>query len=497
MQETLPSHVLKTQPRTVAVFKNGFGFFVRDGEVELNNGWCMSQQVPPASFGTLAIFSHDEEHFVDLVGSGTGELVVFDGHDRPDTESARKAYLEELAGARLELTYDKAGAENLRVSGKLLAIGAEFAVLDAEQQNVAVPLGDIKSVKVLDFPLRIHVTRNGKNATGRTRVGMAYLRQGISWVPEYTLRILDEQTAELTLRGTLINEAEDLVHTDVSFVVGVPNFAHSQYPAPILAGQVIRAMSAHTLPAQVMTQVANNAFVTNLENGRAIDVATSGDGVSPGLGSILESLPRLEGSAGTDFTVYTREDLTVRKGERAIVTLFKTTIRYTHRYRWTPPGNLRHYLAMENATDSAWTTGPALVMEGNHPLSEDLIRYTPRGATGEIIVTSAINVLGNREETELEREFKHHTIHSSRFLDRVVIRGTLTVKNFEERAVTIYIDNPVPGRPLTVSDDGSMHQNTEQLQLHQLSGSVRWELTLEPGEQKKLRYTYERFVPTS
>jgi len=37
---------------------------------------------------------------------------------------------------------------------------------------------------------------------------MAYLRKGITWIPEYTLKVIDDETAELTLRGTLVNEAE-------------------------------------------------------------------------------------------------------------------------------------------------------------------------------------------------------------------------------------------------------------------------------------------------
>ena len=53
----------------------------------------------------------------------------------------------------------------------------------------------------------------------KVTLGMAYLRKGITWIPDYTLKVLDDETAELTLRGTLVNEAEDLIHTDVHLVV--------------------------------------------------------------------------------------------------------------------------------------------------------------------------------------------------------------------------------------------------------------------------------------
>jgi len=65
---------------------------------------------------------------------------------------------------------------------------------------------------------------------------MAYLQKGITWIPEYTLKVLDEKTAELTLRGTLVNEAEDLIHSDVHLVVirevelGAPKNAFETVP---------------------------------------------------------------------------------------------------------------------------------------------------------------------------------------------------------------------------------------------------------------------------
>ena len=44
-------HVWKPQINSVAVFKNGLGFFVRQGEVALRDGWCHSEHgsKPPAA----------------------------------------------------------------------------------------------------------------------------------------------------------------------------------------------------------------------------------------------------------------------------------------------------------------------------------------------------------------------------------------------------------------------------------------------------------------
>ena len=61
-------YLWKPRVTSVAVFKNGLGFFVREGETGLRDGWCVAREVPPATFGTLAIYSHSEDEVVDVVG---------------------------------------------------------------------------------------------------------------------------------------------------------------------------------------------------------------------------------------------------------------------------------------------------------------------------------------------------------------------------------------------------------------------------------------------
>ena len=62
-------HVWKSKVTSVAVFKNGLGFFMREGDVELRDGWALAKEVPPALFGTLAIFAHDRHASSGCFGS--------------------------------------------------------------------------------------------------------------------------------------------------------------------------------------------------------------------------------------------------------------------------------------------------------------------------------------------------------------------------------------------------------------------------------------------
>ena len=497
------------KPRTtsVAVFKNGYGFFMGDAEVSLRDGWCTAADVPPATFGTLAIYSHGADQTVDVVGAGPGEVVEFDGRDAGADVKTKLARLEASKHLNVALTYTHAGADRT-AAGKLVSAGPDYVVLEGEGNSFAVPVGAIKKLQMLDLPLRVHVASDGGKAPPqRAKVGIAYLRQGVTWIPAYTLRVLDEETAELTLRGTLVNEAEDIVHADVHFVVGVPHFLHSNYMEPIAVGRVIRTIGAAVAPPGVQTQImsraaiANNSIRQNQFDGHNREahaevverpMAQAGGNALAAAGN----LPVMESPGGSDFTVYTKKDLTLRRGERAIVTLFVKKVRYSHLYRWSPPGLVEHFLSLQNDQATALTTGPCLAVSKDQPLSEDLLKYTPKGGRAEIPVTSAVNVATDRSETEADRRLKAHSPSSDRFLDLVTLKGELKVRNFEPRPVEMIISVAVPGKPLAASEAGQTSIDPQKLALLERAGTIRWRLKLEPGEARTLTYQYERYVPS-
>ena len=95
-------------------------------------------------------------------------------------------------------------------AGKLVSVGPKFVILQTDSANYAVPPADVTRLQVLELPVRVHVSGKGGKDAAKSTLGMAYLRKGITWIPEYTMKIIDDDTAELRLRGTLVNEAEDL-----------------------------------------------------------------------------------------------------------------------------------------------------------------------------------------------------------------------------------------------------------------------------------------------
>lgn len=493
--------VWKPKTTSVAVFKNGLGFFIRQGQVDLRDGWCVSGEIPPALFGTLAIYSDDKGQVVDTVGAGPGEVVDFDGQDAGKDDAAKRARLETCKQLNIQLTYTQRGSER-KAAGKLLSVGPDYAVLESASATSAVPVAGITRLQVLDLPLRLHVAQDNRPAKS-AKLQMAYLSKGITWIPEYSVRILDDENAEITLRGTLVNEAEDLVHADVDLVVGVPHFEHTGYLSPIAVGQIIRSIGSAVAPEAVRTQIMNRAAIAS--NSTLAD--QFGEGVvdrPPGerprdVAGAVAGLPQLDNAAATDYTVYTRKDLTLRRGEKAILTLMTRKVRYGHIYRWSPPKQLEHSLVLLNDTDSAWTTGPCLTVSDKQPLSEDLLKYTPKGGKCEIPVTAAVNIASDRTEQESGREMKAYKVAdtSGSYLDKVTISGELKLKNFEKRPADIEISMSVPGKPEQASDSGKPVADATRLQLKELSGTITWRLKLDPGQAKTLTYSYVRWVPSN
>ncbi|MBN1902184.1 hypothetical protein JW926_12740 [Candidatus Sumerlaeota bacterium] len=489
-------HLWEPRTTSVAVFKNELGFFMREGDVNLRDGWCVAKQIPPAAFGTLAIYSHKEGEIVDIVGSGPGEIVEFDDKDAPSNPEVKMERLESCLNLNVSLNY-KAKSQERSSAGKLVSINKDFVILENDANSFAVPLDGISRMQILELPIRVHVASGENKSPEKTLLGMAYLRKGITWIPEYTLKILDESTAELVLRGTLVNEAEDLVHCDVNFVVGVPHFIHTDYNAPISVGQMIRTIGSVIAPQQIQSQLLNNAFLSNDMNLAPTTVIERS--ISNGGGDLkgaLGNLPQIEGAAGTDYTVYAKKDLTIRRGEKAVVTLFTKRISYSHIYRWNIPDKMRHFIALHNETDTAWTTGACLAMSAGQPLCEDILKYAPKGGRTELPVTTAINIAHSKSETEIDRKLNAHSPAKDIFLDMVTLRGELKMRNYEKTKVDISIHAPLPGKPIDATDGGNISINTENLKLLERSGGVQWTISLDPAESKTLNYHYERYVPS-
>jgi hypothetical protein len=270
-QDDLP--VVKPEVKTLAVFKNGLGFVFKSGDVRLKDGWARMDELPAASLGSLWFGTT----------SKTSPVTDVISYRQKVAESSEAVTLAELlsanVGKRVAITYYMGDAPT-RIEGTLLSVPADRQ--PDETPRPAVPLSDyaavppapaptrgeivliraktgdktlilavnkstIQSVELLDSQelnskvekeedrIKLHVGGNPSSA----EIALGYLEKGVIWSPSYRVNIADEKTAEISLDAVLADDAEDLTNTDVSFVVGYPNFLYSDVPAPLSLRQSV------------------------------------------------------------------------------------------------------------------------------------------------------------------------------------------------------------------------------------------------------------------
>ena len=66
-QTTPKNMTFATTLKSVSVFRDGFGYYVREGKVKLENGWATTNIVPAAIKGTVRFYTLDKNDHIDQV----------------------------------------------------------------------------------------------------------------------------------------------------------------------------------------------------------------------------------------------------------------------------------------------------------------------------------------------------------------------------------------------------------------------------------------------
>ncbi|MGB8952128.1 MAG: hypothetical protein WCC06_05615 [Candidatus Aminicenantales bacterium] len=520
--------VLKTEARSIAVFKNGLGFFMREGEVDLKEGWAITDRIPRAALGTLwmgvmekgarleEVISLKEERSLELSVISIPELFRANIGRRIAISFENKV-IEGKIKAVPESRFPAVDASALSEPRRLPIPQAENAtllILETPQGDIAVNKNFVNKIEFKDTPvtklpgkevvrrMKFKVAAAGKNA----KIGLFYLQKGICWMPSYLVDLVDEQKARLTMQALLVNDSEDFQEADLYFVVGYPNFIYADILSPMTLDQSLVQ------------------FLSSLTGGR---------GTFSGLGAIAAqrlsplreeakmaaadfdyaSIPALEGEAKEDLFFYHKKGVSLKEGERAYYHIFSDLVEYKHIYEWTVPDtanvdargysqrerqapreNVWHSLKLTNSTPFPWTTAPAFSVADEKPLAQDTIDYTPKGTSVNLKLTVASDIKTTRQEYEVERQ-RDVRLYQHAY-DLVTVKGELAVKNSKENDVAMDIKKFLTGEVIKVSHGGKVQKLAEGLELRavNLNSRISWEVTVKAGEEKTLTYTYRVYI---
>jgi len=507
--------VLNTKAKNIAVFKNGLGFFIREGTVHLKEGWAVTEYVPNASLGSLWISSLDRDSILE-------EVIGFkEGLQRTFEAISIEELLASNIGKKVKITYgDKIiegtikSVPEARESDRLQPKLAAIVILDTGDGEVVLNKSNISKV---EFPKGFSASYLSKEKAKRikfkvatskkgAKLGLSYLQKGINWVPSYLINLEDSKKARVTMNATLINDAEDLEDVDFFFVVGYPNFLYADVLSPMALEESITQFIQGLRREGRQEDVGGMMAITR----QRADFRESGTLSNLDYG--YETIKGLPGAAEEDLFLYHKEKISIKKGERGYYPIFFDEVDYKHIYEWEIPDTINvdprgyprseqqkkekehvwHSVKLSNSTKYPWTTAPAFVVSGWKPLAQDTINYTPKNAKTNLKLTVATDVKHDRHEYEIDRQ-RDVKIYNHNY-DLVTVKGELSIKNHKNKEITMEIKKRLTGEATEVSHKGKIEKIAEGLRGVNQNSSISWEIPLKAGEEMNVTYKYKVYI---
>ncbi|HTQ11092.1 MAG TPA: hypothetical protein VMI31_13580, partial [Fimbriimonadaceae bacterium] len=358
--------------KSVAVFRDGYGFFIREGEVKLENGWATTNFVPNAIRGTVWIYPLDSGDKIDTVVTTHNNLLSF------ANPQELKDKLKDKVG--LDLSIELTSGQ--RFDGKLNRLLDDMLLLQVGAAFNAIPYNTIKSVTLSGFPIKIKLKTSDPNKV--TKIGIAYLQEGVKWEPSYVLDLAGSK-GTLSLRASMQNTTEALNNTDVMFVVG----------SPFIANRGIGDMMALMPAAATKVEDKKDEIDRSKEVGKGEPDA---DEVKP-----VQQAP-VAGEEAGELYYYKKAGLDLAPSDVAMVDIFDAEVPIHPTFEWNADGEeVLYILNIKNTTPQPLTTGTVFVVEDKHPIGQDTVKYTPAGGTAELHLARGIGLHVEKREAEIKR----------------------------------------------------------------------------------------------
>ncbi|MFC1463111.1 hypothetical protein ACFLQU_05855 [Verrucomicrobiota bacterium] len=359
----------------------------------------------------------------------------------------------------------------------------------------------------------------------KKKVTLMYFRPGMRWIPTYYISLPEQKggKANIRLQAEILNEAEDLIDTPVDIVVGVPNFRFRTIVSPLILETVLRDALRQAAP-QIMGR--GNQFSNAMFSQRSSEHFNRGPSRSGAAGSGSVNLPQeLTAGGRHDLFIYHLPKMTLRTKERTAVHIFNAKTPCRDVYTWdvrikrhdiatAPSGSgitsplalskneVWHLVELENATKVPWTTGAAMIMQGQQPLAQELLTYTSPGDAVRVPVTVSVDTRGTATEKEIGRQTKA-LVWDRHSYAKISNQALLTLVNRKSASVDVEITLRFGGKVDEATDDANVviapysGQDWERYRGSAAvnnSSIVRWTTTIKPGRNFKPSVKYHYFA---
>lgn len=504
--------------RTVSVFKNNSAFFTKQGTIQpKNNHYIFNlETMPRAAYGTFWLTGQNLMHLT----SYQKEFITVKNQKIEHIPNQNHDFLKINKGKNANLVINK----ETSFQGTIKEVSDYLVFIELENgQFMSLPISSIQYVFLLE-------KSNGFNTTNRSdttktmkqivdlqfknsnqqNLDLIYFQNGIGWAPSYKIELQDNSKAKIAMQAAVSNNVEDLEDVNINFVVGYPNIKYAN-------SLDILFNSANI--AHLYNQNSSNNYVQLMDRARrgGSNVYYEGDfGEETFVTEATTNQPGIKSVSEEDLYFYSLNNISIPKGGKGYFSIFETTVPYEDLYevQLTPNHNnyytyqavdykdeyrnkVWHIIKLENKSEHAWTTGPAMVVKKDgdnvRPISQDDLNYTPMKGKGTLKLTISPDVSVKDYEKEKSRTARKQE-KDGYYYEIVTVSGEIKIQNFKSEDIHLNIKKTIVGNLVASNPEWltSTHVNT-YTSFHR-TNEVCWEIKLDAGEKKVVEYEYTVYV---
>ncbi len=551
--------------KEITVFKDGHAFVAHEGEMPTDpQGNVVMDYLPMPVLGMFWPYAAEKNaRLVSVVASQKRVLVertALNLRELLEANLGAEAIISEIgtnpypatilslparSAEEQAATSPPNSGERLPEKGNLILLktadGVKALTIDRIQE-ITFPHGHKSAAASEEFRNLLTLKLDwGKTQPAKSaNVGLFYLQRGVRWIPSYKVELDGQSNAVVKLQATLINELPDLEDVSVNLVIGVPTFAFKDALDPMALQQSLAQLSQYFQPGNLDR---NSPLAANFSNAIMSQQAfSSADNRGlPGANLGGELGPEI-GDAGKseDLFVFTVPHVSLRRGERMVLTIAEFTLPYRDVFTldlpFGPPPEVRanlnneqqrelgrlfgapkvlHKVRLTNTSKYPLTTAPALTIRAGRVLAQGLMTYTSTGASVDLSITTAVDFQVAKSDLETKRTPNAVEENGNRYT-RVDLAGKISLTSHRVLPAELEITRYVLGAADTANAGGTVSkinafENNDDFtgadypywwnwygwpywwNYFNGIGRVHWKLTLDPNQTKELTYEWHYF----
>lgn len=522
--QTISGQGFKTS--SISVFKNGLAFVQKEAKVKVKDKQAvlydlgttsdttvnLDDELEELKFGSLWFRSpggalHSVSRFTSSVETSTPILNLTELLDLNAGKPATFFFRDTHAANDPAIRKDP-----VQVVADTWTLNGGFLMLSSAGKWRNAHLKDLEGVEFLAKPnlkrktskeeMGLHLQFNNNQSS--QDIQMMYVRNGIYWVPTYHLDLVSGGKAKIRLVANLLNDVEDIEDCHMNFVAGVPNFKFRDIATPmgsdLSVAQFMQELAS--LRVALTGQTPTNPMNLNsaaFSNSISYNYSAQDNTVTQ---NTQRFIVQSEGGLEDGMFLYEKENVSLRKGGRALIDLFETTVPVSRIYRTELPGNTITTLnqnstrgkviqsfKLENTSGRPWTHGPVFVTDSRgkyiKPIANDKILFTPANMPAYVKAADANDILIYHEEHESTGNIQGLTGWKKLTMD-----ASFSLTNLRNETVTVEVERILEGNPKQTTKGWKQKVLRKKLRKQNQMTQITWEVKLKPQETIKVKYDY-------